>query len=280
MVNRSRSSGESLKELKKRALPTTPAQVLPHILAGWNISPEVFLPIKFAFDEISSIKRLAEPLRTKAELLKQAILLSRLAVGGWHEWDLVELPDPATLKRLGICDPLQIVDDTKTDVRKLAEFSTKRAANQRHTGLKSNALGRVNYLRTSLAKFDLLELFIASLGVETIPVHADNADFDQPLIVDALHASTKRIGGRISSRNAFVLTSTDRIEMTARLPHALALPASCGKVQEVIAATQTAPSPSAAVRSTSWLGKVLGVKAKLSSSESSASSLQLASITG
>lgn len=259
MVDRSRGTGESLNEQEKRALPTTHAQVLAHMLAAWNVSPEVFLPIKFAFDETSSLKRLAEPLRTKAELLKQAILLSRLAVGGWHDWDLLELPDAGTLKRLRIADPLAIVEQTKADVRKLVEFSPRAKASS-PSSLKTKCdLKRIHYIRPDVASSDFLLPLLSSLGLEAITVDG-GADADLPVVLNALNISAKQARKLFADRNAILITNADRMDSLTQFPCNASLPISCGRLRDAIATTPAAPSVPSLPKATSWLGKVLSAR--------------------
>ena len=92
MVAECGQTGAALQEIERQMFPATHTDVMAQLLADWRLAPEVFIPLKFSLDDYSSIARLLEPMRTKAELVKVAILLGRLAVGRWESWDFVRFP--------------------------------------------------------------------------------------------------------------------------------------------------------------------------------------------
>jgi HD-like signal output (HDOD) protein/CheY-like chemotaxis protein len=254
MIEVSADTGESLDEQERRALPTTHSQVLAHLLAGWQIGPDVFLPLKFAFDEFSSLLRLSEPIRTKAELLKTSILLSRLAVGGWHDWDLLEIPAVDTLKRLRIADPIGVIERAKIDVQKLAAFSPNADATAK-PGPAPVALQRVGYCNLGSAPHDLLATLLPSLGLEAVAVNPAEMEHGATAIVNALGAPSRRISKLDAGPGAVLVTSADRLDTMSRFAEAVAIPTSFGKVRECIAGAMSRKEARTSVPSTSWLEK-------------------------
>lgn len=113
---------ESLEEQERRIFPMPHTEVLAHLLATWQVPSEVYLPLKFSLDDFRSLVRLSEPARTRTELVKAAIAIGTLAVGRWHDWDLVQLPSPALLARLRIADVGRIINQTRADLQKLIDF--------------------------------------------------------------------------------------------------------------------------------------------------------------
>ena len=254
MIELSADTGESLDEQERRALPTTHSQVLAHLLAGWQIGPDVFLPLKFAFDEFSSLLRLSEPIRTKAELLKTSILLSRLAVGGWHDWDLLEIPAVDTLKRLRIADPIGVIERAKIDVQKLAAFSPNADATAK-PGPAPVALQRVGYCNLGSAPHDLLATLLPSLGLEAVAVNPEEMEHGATAIVNALGAPSRRISKLDAGPGAVLVTSADRLDTMSRFAEAVAIPTSFGQVRECIAGAMSRKEARTSVPSTSWLEK-------------------------
>jgi hypothetical protein len=140
---------------------------MSHLLSSWNVPPNVFLPLKFASDEYSSLVRLSEPLRTRTELVKVAIALGRLAVGDWHSWDLVQLPSSTLLKRLRIEDVTGLLVEAKADLTKLAGFSLHEKADKPEPE-PHKPLRAVNYVSLANSEHDLLQQLLPSMGFEPL----------------------------------------------------------------------------------------------------------------
>jgi DNA-binding response OmpR family regulator/HD-like signal output (HDOD) protein len=232
MVARCEQTGEALQEQERRALPTSHVQVMAHLLASWNISPDVFLPLKFALDEYSSLVRLAEPLRTKTELVKVAIVLGRLAAGSWQSWDLVQLPTAALLKRLRISDPMKIVAQAASDLDKLAEFSLRGNA-ELPNGEPLKALQPVAYCDLTAANHDLLLALLPSLGLEPQPCAAEAlGDLTEPSLVNCLSVPARRLASQRIGANTIIVTDQEKRQTFSRLATAIALPMSYGRLKE------------------------------------------------
>ncbi len=122
MIEACRLTGESLQEQERRILPTHHTEIMAQLLALWRVPADVYLPLKFSLDDYPALARLSEPLRTRAELVKLAIVIGRLAVGRWEDSDLVQLPPPRLLKRLRVGNIQQVIRDTRADLAKLAGF--------------------------------------------------------------------------------------------------------------------------------------------------------------
>ena len=67
--------------------PLSHAEVLAHLLETWNVPQEVQDPLKHLLKDYSEMATVPEPTRTKAELVKLAIFVGRIAVGRWEAWD-------------------------------------------------------------------------------------------------------------------------------------------------------------------------------------------------
>jgi HD-like signal output (HDOD) protein len=234
MVALCQKSGESLQEQERRALPTGHVQVMSHLLASWNVPPHVFLPLKFASDEYSALVRLSEPLRTRAELVKVAIALGRLAVGNWHSWDLVQLPSSALLKRLGISDITGILEETKADLAKLAEFSLHEKADRPMPESPKQSRA-VNYCSLAVSDQDLLPHLLAGMGLQPNPCSLESLDkLNEPVIVNCLSVSPKRLAALALGDHAIVVTTQEKREGFNRLATTAALPVSYSQLRDAL----------------------------------------------
>ncbi len=99
-----RRTGSALPDAELHLFPETNPETLARLLRGWNVPKAICEPlsvINYNYDRLAS---LPETSRTRAELLKVAILIGELAVGQWDPWDVLELPSKPVLQRLDIHD--------------------------------------------------------------------------------------------------------------------------------------------------------------------------------
>ena len=122
MIRNCGRTRSTLQEEERNMFPTSHAEVMAHLLSTWRIAANVFLPLKFSLDDYTALAQLSEPTRTRAELVKVAIVLGRLAVGRWEAWDAVQLPPPRMLKHLRLKDIQDIIRQTRSELAQLADF--------------------------------------------------------------------------------------------------------------------------------------------------------------
>ncbi len=123
MILQCESNLESLQDQERHTFPLTHTEIMSHLLGVWNVPDDVRLPLRFALDDYTSLLRLSEPVRLRAELVKLAVLFGCLAVEAWSPWDLVDFPPTTLLRRIGL-DPMpELLAHIKTDVRVLATFA-------------------------------------------------------------------------------------------------------------------------------------------------------------
>ncbi len=99
MVAACEQTGTSLVDQEVRIFPTRHADVAARLLSMWKVPASVCQPLKHLADSYYQLEQVQEPLRTKTELVKIAVLLGNLAVGGWEPWQLVEIPPVPVLAR-------------------------------------------------------------------------------------------------------------------------------------------------------------------------------------
>jgi HD-like signal output (HDOD) protein/DNA-binding response OmpR family regulator len=224
-------SGEPLQEQERRNLPTTHVQVLAHILAQWRIGPTVFQPLRFALDEYSAIARLTEPIRTRAELIKLAILLGRFVVGEWQDWDLVQLPSPAVMKRLKIADPIGIISRARQNLERLAAFSIH---HEKPPVLKQlvDCQLRTAYCKLSPAKCDFVLQLLPCLGIKTQRCDLKDVErCESTAVINCIGAPHRRLRSLKPGARCLVLTDSTRWERIAQSTPAFALPNSFGRLR-------------------------------------------------
>lgn len=234
MINECQATGEALQDVERRNIPTSHVAVLGHLLASWKIGPEVFMPLKFAMDDYGVLSRLSDPMRTRSQLVKLAILLGRMAVGKWQDFDVVDLPRPSVLKRLRISDPMQIVERTKLDLAKLAEFSPgrdKAAGPSERTESRSE----MAYCNVSGAKADFIAALLPSFGIEPIQIDRSSVTAaKQPLILNCLNARAKTLSAAKLPAGVRIVCGVDSAEAFSRLGSTTSLSNSYGRLRAAL----------------------------------------------
>jgi HD-like signal output (HDOD) protein/ActR/RegA family two-component response regulator len=259
MVNQCQETGEALQDVERKNLPTSHVAVLAHLLASWKIGPEVFMSIKLATDDYAALSRLSDPMRARSELVKLAVLLGRIAVGKWQDFDVLDLPRPSVLKRLRISNPIKIVERTQRDLAKLAGFSPcgEKGSSEAE---RSESRSPVAYCNVSNAKADFVAALLPSFGLE--PIHIDlasAADASQPLILNCLNARARSLSAAKLPAGARIICDVDSGASFSRIGSTVSLSSSYGRVRAAL--TSDATLESAAVDSgSSWVKKFsLGV---------------------
>jgi hypothetical protein len=186
MVERCTKTGESLEDQERQVFPTSPTEMLSHLLASWQVAPDVYVPLKFSSLDFPLVARLPEPTRTKTELVKVAVLLGQLAVNRWEQWDLVQFPPATLLKRLGATKVDKLISEVMTDVNQLAQF--RPGARPRCQGPSARVATRaVPYVNLTGEPIDFVPHFVESIGLQADTCSLDElAHLNQAAIVNAL----------------------------------------------------------------------------------------------
>lgn len=160
-------TGDSLREHERRILPVSDSEAIAQLLENWHIPREAIVPITFLSDDLPSLTRISEPMRTRAELVKLATVLGRLVVGRWQEWDLIELPSSWLLERLGVSDVIALLQHARSDLNKLMSFSPSGIAARSTTQLPRTSQD-VCYCTIANQENDLVAELLPTLGFNPI----------------------------------------------------------------------------------------------------------------
>jgi DNA-binding response OmpR family regulator len=231
MVSECDKTGESLEEQERRTLPTSHAEVMTNLLASWKVPPDAFLPLKFSVDDFPSLMGLSEPMRTRAELVKLAILFGRLAAGNWQCWDLVQLPSESVLKRLRIVEVHEIINQTKVDLAAVAEFDPGGTTRVAEVNAASHCR-TVPYCHLSQTKDDLLVELLPSMGLKAEKCSSEELRaLDGFSIINCLSAAPPRFAAQRAGSRSVAVTSHDSCELFGRFGQVVPLPCSYGRLK-------------------------------------------------
>jgi HD-like signal output (HDOD) protein len=228
-------TGAPLYEIERQVFPESHADVMAQLLADWRIAPEVFIPVKFSSDEYSSLARLLEPMRTKAELVKVAIILGRLAVGRWECWDRVQFPPASVLDRLGVREVEQLIRQTRSDVSRLAQFHPGGKLTSKTPAAAPATRQTVAYCNFSGHDADLVKEFLPALGfdVESFTT-GDLRQFEKPQIANCLGIEATQFAAQRTNNISTIITDRAKCESFARYAPAVGLPIGFGRLRESI----------------------------------------------
>jgi CheY-like chemotaxis protein len=247
MISEAWQKGETLHDQERRVLPVNHSAVLAQLLMTWRIPVDVAQPLRYVADDFIVLGRLAEPLRTKAELMKLAIVLGRLAIERWETWDTVELPPAATLKRLGVVGVESIVARIRSEVEKLAGFAPGRTA-ARKVASKTDYRS-IAYCNLGNDPCDLLRELLPSLGLSPVSISPEELrSLDLPVVVNGLEAPATRLVASRTAAPAWAVTTRERADGFSTASITAALPCSFGRLRDSLTdfdRAQAAPARSA-----------------------------------
>jgi DNA-binding response OmpR family regulator len=234
MIRNCRQTGVTLQEEERNMFPTSHAEVMAHLLSTWRIAANVFLPLKFSLDDYTALAKLSEPTRTRAELVKVALVLGRLAVGRWESWDVVQLPPARVLKHLRLKNIQDIVRQTRSELNQLASFcpSGQTAAKKPKTLAE---IRPVAYCNVSDRDDDLLVELLPSLGFEPRICPVDSLhEVTQPCVINCLSSPAARFAARGAISNTVIVSNEDDREVFSCLAPTISLPNSYARVRDFL----------------------------------------------
>jgi HDOD domain len=239
----------TLQEEERNMFPTSHTEVMAHLLSTWRIAANVFLPLKFSLDDYAALAQLSEPTRTRAELVKVAILLGRLAVGRWQAWDAVQLPPPRVLKHLRLTNIPDIVRQTRRELDRLADFhpACQAASKKSKPAVEAHS---VAYCNAADRDDDLFVELLPSLGFEPQIRSAESLpDVTGPCIINCLSSPAARFAARGAESATVIVSNEDDREVYACLAPTMALPNSYARIRDFFRKEfkrqATEPSPAA-----------------------------------
>jgi HD-like signal output (HDOD) protein/ActR/RegA family two-component response regulator len=241
-------TGAALTDIERRTFPASHADVMAQLLSDWRLAPEVFIPIKFSLDEYPAIARLLEPMRTKAQLVKVAMLLGRLAVGRWESWDLVRLPPQDVLQRLHIHDVDALLRQIRADVARLADFHPGGAAVKKKPA-PAHVEQPIAYCNFANHEIDLVKALLPSLGLE--PHSYESTDlrlFEEPLVANCLGVDAAHFAAHRTNKVSLIVAEEAAREEFAHFGTAVALPSSFSRLRNAVQRSIAANAEAAAAK--------------------------------
>lgn len=116
MIEKCKQSNSCLRLEEQQIFPVPHGHVLTNVLQSWGVPTRATRPLTQLHASYDALDKLAEPERTRTQLLKVAIYFARLAVGKWEPWDMLEIPPADVLEKLSIADPGDLVKQISEDV--------------------------------------------------------------------------------------------------------------------------------------------------------------------
>ena len=235
-------SGTALLDQEMRVFPAPHTEVMARLLAMWKVSPAVCQPLKHLADGFHQLEQLHEPLRTKAELVKIAVLIGQLAVGAWEPWRLADVPPVSVLARLDLVGIEEVIEQTRTDLQ--AAIASHRSSGAKlplppTSNRKTKSSSQVAYLRIGSTRFDFVQELLRSHGIDLVECTPEDLEIHDSAIVSCLGVPASRFGeylpGRFSGRQ-LIVTDAHRIADYAPLGLTLGLPGSSGTIRSACCA--------------------------------------------
>lgn len=192
MVARCQQTRCTLASLEQQLLPITPPRALAGMLARWNLSPRLVKPLQQAGHPYAEIATLSDPLRSKAERLRLAELLGRMAVGYWEDWDEIDFPPPELLRRLRVDALAAVVEQARSELAQLP--GAARSVRKCRPSAASARLPTtpLPYFKLGVEPHDLLATLLEALKVPLARTPREVINQPRPSLVNCLDVSAER----------------------------------------------------------------------------------------
>jgi HD-like signal output (HDOD) protein/FixJ family two-component response regulator len=224
MLTRCNERNATLSDQEVLLFGESQTAVMARLLRLWRVPPDAYLPLKYVDDNYASLVRLSEPLRTKTELIKLAVLAGRLAVSAWAAWDLVELPSSVVMMRLRIESFRDVVEAVRRN---------RGASPDTSPGVRRS----FTYYHLAGGSDDYFALVMESLGIKLSPTSRDICEADPPVLVNCLDAPLHRLSSRMnpgSGVRPLIVCNADAAEKCSQFGIPFPLPGSFSSLSQLI----------------------------------------------
>jgi hypothetical protein len=175
-------------------------------------------------------------MRTKAELVKVAIFLGRLAVGRWESWDLVRIPPTCVLERLKIHNVEDLIGQTRHDVSRLVEFHPGGSTGKKKVAPPPQPHS-VAYCNFAHHGPDVLKEFLPSLDIAAqLYDYSDLRLFEEPLVANCLGVDLAHFVAHRTNNVSVIVCDTAKCDQFAQYAPTVGLPNSFSRVRAAIVA--------------------------------------------
>lgn len=232
LVQTCESHNKTLVEEEGRVFPLNHGEVMARLLKAWKIPSAVYQPLKCFTEPYSSIARLAEPRRTKTEMVKLAVLVGGIAIGEWQPWDCLEFPPAAVLKRLGLSSFAKLIRETRSDAEQIVRFQCQAAARPSVQGHEKprEPTHQIAYQNLSPEPFDFLAETVTTMGIRLATRGSDEFQSLGNVLFNCLGAAPERVKASIHACHArserLIVADAEHAELYSRLGRVVAMPAS------------------------------------------------------
>lgn len=192
LVKQCEKCNESLVDHESQIFPENHAMITARLLAIWKIPKEIWQPMNHILESYRTITQLPSSMRTKVELIKLAVFIGQLATRAWHPWDRVEIPPASLLKRLGIHDIANVLEQTRRNVQAIVDFRSSDAS-ESHSECFASEMAATDrtiiYANASDMPFDLTAQLIKDMGIGIVPLSADNQRLASAVVINGIGAA-------------------------------------------------------------------------------------------
>jgi DNA-binding response OmpR family regulator/HD-like signal output (HDOD) protein len=227
MIAECQFSGESLQEREQVVFPLSHTEALDLLLTTWNVPQDVRSPLSFLLKDYQALVAAPESIRTKAELVKIAAFVGRLAVGRWEPWDLIDVPPAALLKRLGVQRIGDIIAETQADVERLTRFRLDPTVAEQ-TARTTQPSRELGYCDFSNLAFDFVGMLLPSMGIAPL-IHSEHdlGDVSETVLLNCVGMEPDRISAFVGDPSRLaILTDAARAERFKEFGRTIVLPSS------------------------------------------------------
>ena len=243
MIKECEHRGETLADQEKRVFSISHGEVLTLLLHSWGIPSSVCEPLPFVTQRYATLKTLQEPVRTKAELLKLAILIGRLVAQKWETWDSVELPSRQMVERLGIESFADLLERAKADSAAIIQFrplATREDAGSGQANGSSGPSQELAYCSLSPEPFDFLAALLSSAGIKLTCCEPEDLELATNVVINCFGATSSRLSSlsnpHAGNARRTIVAGKENADSFASYGHVLQMPTAFSSLQSACTA--------------------------------------------
>jgi hypothetical protein len=241
MLRQFARQGTTLAEQEETRFAMSVGQVISHLLAEWKLPPVIYEPLQFVTDSYPSLASRPEPLRTKSELLRLAVMIGEIAVGDWEPWDRLEFPPEYVPRRLHIDYLLaEIIAKVRADTLDIVNFNPPGAdaTKPRDPGQATPAAMELAYCNLSPEPVDFLAAIASAMGIALRPANAQSLRSEPNVLVNCIRAqpdALRTLGrGSLGSGKQVVVADLANLDHFAPFGEVVAMPCSYQALQSAL----------------------------------------------
>lgn len=234
MVKHCEKTGTTLLHQERLIFPKCHFESMCELLTEWEIPDTMSRPLRHVSKDFLSLSTLPEPVRTRVELVKLAILIGDISVGNWQTWDAIEIPDGQLLDRLKIDSVSAVLIQTREQLQGILGFNALVNGKPAPDGCVMPPTKPVTYVNASEGRFDFLAEILPAMGINLKQVELKDHKLRGSVLINRIGVTPQKSISKYFADfdKAVFIRDSENIKRAGRLGTSIAVPCSFAVLQK------------------------------------------------